>query len=74
MNGPEPEAGQIVVNGAARPLPAVGSLAAVLEEVGLAGRPVAVEVDGMVIARNRFHERLLQGGERVEIVTFVGGG
>jgi sulfur carrier protein len=74
VNGPESPAARITVNGAARPLPAAGSLAAVLEEAGLAGRPVAVEVDGMVVARNRCHERLLQGGERIEIVTFVGGG
>ena len=41
---------------------------------GLAGRPVAVEVDGEIVPRGRFHERILQGGERIEIVTFVGGG
>ena len=43
-------------------------------EAGLAGRPVAVEVDGQVIPRGRFDEPLLRGGERIEIVTFVGGG
>ncbi len=74
MNGPDCSAASIIVNGAARPLPAAGSLAAVLEEAGLAGRPVAVEVDGEVVVRGRFHERLLRGGERIEIVTFVGGG
>ena len=55
-------------------MPAAGSLAAVLEEAGLAGRPVAVEVDGEIVPRGRFHERILVGGERIEIVTFVGGG
>jgi sulfur carrier protein len=65
---------QIVVNGTARPLPATGSLAAVLADEGLAGRPVAVEVDGAVVPRERFSEPLLRGGERIEIVTFVGGG
>ncbi len=64
----------IVVNGNARPLPSAGSLEAVLEEAGLADRPVAVEVEGQVVPRNRFSERLLQGGEQIEIVTFVGGG
>ncbi len=65
---------QIVVNGADRPLPPAGSLAAVLVDAGLAGRPVAVEVDGEVVPRERFSEPLLRGGERIEIVTFVGGG
>jgi sulfur carrier protein len=74
VSGLDSPAAPIIVNGAARPLPAAGSLAAVLEEVGLAGRPVAVEVDGQVVARSRFHERVLRGGERIEIVTFVGGG
>jgi thiamine biosynthesis protein ThiS len=74
VSGPDSPAAPITVNGAARPLPAAGSLAAVLDDAGLAGRPVAVEVDGEVVARSRFHERLLRGGERIEIVTFVGGG
>jgi len=65
---------RITVNGVDRALPADGSLAAVLDEVGLTGRPVAVEVNGAVVSRERFVERSLQGGERIEIVTFVGGG
>jgi sulfur carrier protein len=64
----------ITVNGESRSLPACGTLLAVLVEVGLAGRPVAVEVDGCVVPRDRFGEGLLHGGERIEIVTFVGGG
>jgi sulfur carrier protein len=47
---------------------------AVLDEAGLAGRPVAVELDGEVVPRGRFAECHLAGGERIEIVTFVGGG
>lgn len=74
MSGPVPASAPILVNGSARPVPAAGSLAAVLEDAGLAGRPVAVEVDGEIVPRGRFHERILQGGERIEIVTFVGGG
>jgi thiamine biosynthesis protein ThiS len=65
---------QIIVNGVPHPVPAAGSLEAVLADAGLAGRPVAVELDGRVVARSRFQERLLRGGERIEIVTFVGGG
>jgi sulfur carrier protein len=47
---------------------------AVLDEAGLANRPVAVELDGEVIPRGRFATCGLVGGERIEIVTFVGGG
>ena len=74
MSGSESGSAPIIVNGAARPVPAAGTLTAVLEEAGLAGRPVAVEVNGEIVPRGRFHERLLAGGERIEIVTFVGGG
>ena len=74
MSGSESGSAPIIVNGAARPVPTAGTLTAVLEEAGLAGRPVAVEVDGEIVPRGRFHERLLAGGERIEIVTFVGGG
>ncbi len=64
----------LVVNGESLPLPSGGSVAAVLEVLGLAGRPVAVEVDGTVVPRSRFADGILSGGERIEIVTFVGGG
>ncbi len=74
MSGSGPMPAEIIVNGSARPVPLAGTLTAVLEEAGLAGRPVAVEVDGEIVPRGRFHERLLAGGERIEIVTFVGGG
>ena len=71
----QPEApASIVVNGRSLPLPAGGSLAEVLVAAGLSGRPVAGEVDGEVVPRSRFDEPSLRGGERIEIVTFVGGG
>ncbi len=75
MTGPSAEVFlSITVNGQARPLPNPATLAAVLEEAGLEGRPVAVELDGEVIPRGQFAECRLVGGERIEIVTFVGGG
>jgi sulfur carrier protein len=45
-----------------------------VEALGFAGRPVAVEVDGQVVSRGRFADRRLVGGEKIEIVMFVGGG
>ncbi len=64
----------ITVNGQSRPLPNPATLLAVLEEAGVAGRPIAVELEGEVVPRGQFGECLLTGGERIEIVTFVGGG
>lgn len=68
------ESRPLVVNGQTSPLPQGRSLAEVLTAAGLANRPVAVEVDGEVVPRSRFGEPSLTGGERIEIVTFVGGG
>lgn len=64
----------ITVNGESKPLVEPRTLLAVLEAAGLVGRPVAVELDGEVVPRGRFAECRLTGGERIEIVTFVGGG
>jgi sulfur carrier protein len=68
------ESQPLLVNGRPAPLPAGRTLAEVLDGAGLANRPVAVEVDGEVVPRSRFSEPCLNGGERIEIVTFVGGG
>lgn len=64
----------IVLNG--RPFPvAVGATAFdVVEGLGLSGRPLAVEVNEVVVPRARLADCMLRGGDRVEIVTLVGGG
>lgn len=64
----------VVVNGERRLAPSGSSLHELVETLGFAGRPVAVEVDGHVVSRGQFADRRLAGGERIEIVTFVGGG
>ncbi len=54
---------------------AVGATALdVVEGLGLAGRPLAVEVNEAVVPRVRLADCMLKGGDRVEIVTLVGGG
>jgi sulfur carrier protein len=64
----------VTVNGVARALAAGSSLRDLIEALGFAGRPIAVEVDGDVVPRVALANRTLVGGERIEIVTFVGGG
>ena len=64
----------VTVNGVARSAAAGSSVAALVESLGFAGRPIAVELDGEVVPRAALATRLLTGGERIEIVTFVGGG
>ncbi|MDA0802717.1 MAG: sulfur carrier protein ThiS [Planctomycetota bacterium] len=45
-----------------------------LVHLGLADRPCAVEVDGEIVRHRDHATRRLADGQRVEIVTLVGGG
>ena len=64
----------IIINGEPQPLPAPLSVAALLEARGLAGKRVAVERNGEIVAKSRHAETLLANGDRIEIVVAVGGG
>ena len=64
----------IWVNGQAREIPEGMTLAALLASLEVGGPGVAVEVNAEVVRRARHAEHTLVSGDRVEIVTFVGGG
>ncbi|MFO1300044.1 MAG: sulfur carrier protein ThiS [Burkholderiaceae bacterium] len=64
----------IVVNGDPRRLPTPGTVAALLAELGLTGRRIAVERNGEIVPRSRHDTETLTPGDRVEIVVAVGGG
>ena len=65
---------RIHLNGDARDLPPGVDIATLLEREGLAGRRVAVEVNGGIVPRGAHAGHLLQDGDRVEIVHALGGG
>lgn len=65
---------QINVNGTARPLPPATTIAALLADLELSPRQVAVEVNLELVPRARHAEYELQPGDRIEVVTLVGGG
>jgi len=64
----------ITVNGVVRDLPDGWSVARLLTEVGARPEQVAVELNQRVLDRREFAACRLQPGDRVEIITFVGGG
>ena len=64
----------IVVNGEDRQVPAGTTVLALLESLGFGGRKVAVERNREIVPRARHAEERLAEGDRVELVTFVGGG
>lgn len=72
--GSSTAAGTVFINGKERPLPEPASIRGALDALGLAGRPVAVELNGRLVRRADHVETVLGPGDRVEIVTFVGGG
>jgi len=64
----------IIINGELREVPAPMTVAALLEARSLAGKRVAVERNGEIVAKSRHAETLLAAGDRIEIVVAVGGG
>ncbi len=64
----------IVVNGESRPLPDPATVAALIAELGLAGRRIAIERNGEIVPRSRHEQQALLPGDRLEIVAAVGGG
>ena len=64
----------VIINGEPQQLPAPISVAALLEARGLAGKRVAVERNGEIVAKSRHADTLLVNGDQIEIVVAVGGG
>jgi sulfur carrier protein len=64
----------ILVNGQSRRLADSATVAALLEQMQLAGKRLAVERNGEIVPKSRHAETGLGSGDRVEIVVAVGGG
>ena len=65
---------EILLNGGPRQVDADLSVLQLLQLEGLAGRRVAVEVNGEIVPRSRHGELCLTDGDRIEIVHALGGG
>jgi sulfur carrier protein len=50
------------------------SLAELIEQLGMKGDRIAVELNREIVARAQWPETKLNDGDRLEIVHFVGGG
>ena len=64
---------RLMLNGETREL-ASATVAAMVGELGLEARKVAVERNLAIVPRSRFAETPLNEGDRIEIVHFIGGG
>jgi sulfur carrier protein len=65
---------QVIINGEAREVAEAITVAALVEQLGLAGKPLAVEVNLDLVPRQQHASRALAAGDKLEIVTLVGGG
>jgi sulfur carrier protein len=65
---------EIIVNGDPRQIDDGLTLAALLQQLNMQPRYVAVERNRELVPRGRHAECLLRPGDRLEIVTLVGGG
>ncbi|MRR51642.1 MAG: sulfur carrier protein ThiS [Rhodocyclaceae bacterium] len=64
----------IRINGETVALPALLTVAALLEQRGLAGKRVAVERNGEIVPKSRHGDTAVAEGDQIEIVVAVGGG
>ena len=66
---------QLVVNGEDKEVSLErGTIAGLLDALGVPRERVAVEVNGTLVPKTEHPDHALQRGDRVEIVTLVGGG
>jgi sulfur carrier protein len=64
----------VSINGAPRQLPDSTSVAALVKEMGLAGKRIALERNGEIVPRSSFPAQRLADGDKLEVVIAVGGG
>lgn len=64
----------VTVNGESRRLDSGTTVAALLAQMALAGKRVAVEKNGEIVPKGRHADTVLAAGDRLEIVAAVGGG
>ena len=65
---------KLTVNGEEKNVPDGQTLAQLVRELGLEKNPIAIELNRQVVPRDRHGETRLAEGDRLEIVTLVGGG
>jgi sulfur carrier protein len=65
---------RVTVNGAAHRFEQPLEVSALLSELNLQGKKIAVERNGEIVPRSKHGEQMLGDGDTLEIVVAVGGG
>ena len=64
----------VVVNGAAREVPEGTTVAGLIESLGMGSGAVAAEVNQKLVPKRSHAGTALREGDKVELVSLVGGG
>jgi len=65
---------QITLNGQPHPLPAEITISALLDSLGLAEKPVVVELNLQAVLPRNFPQTLIHSNDQLEIITLAAGG
>jgi sulfur carrier protein len=65
---------EVTVNGEVRAVAPGTTVAALLADMGVAPRGIAVAVDGEVVTRRLWDDRALARGEQVDVLSIAQGG
>ncbi|MGB5178302.1 MAG: sulfur carrier protein ThiS, partial [Gammaproteobacteria bacterium] len=64
----------IILNGDPREYPDSLSASQLLQDLGLTGKRLALEINREIVPRSTFDSHIIQPGDRIEIVRAIGGG
>ena len=64
----------VIVNGEPRDLAPGSSVSALLEALALNPKTVVAQLNDDIVERGQFDATVIQDGDRLELVRFVGGG
>lgn len=62
------------VNGAEWNYPGAVTVAEFMKKQGYSDKAAVVEINGAIVSRQNWDSRVLEQEDKIEIVTFVGGG
>jgi sulfur carrier protein len=65
---------ELKINGETRQFPDPLTVADLIEQLGYAGKRIAVECNGEIVPKSQHASTALAGGDQLEIVVAVGGG
>lgn len=65
---------QIILNGETKAFEQLSTVADLLEQLGLTGKRLAVEINEEIIPRSEFSTHAVNDNDTIEIVRAIGGG